>query len=122
MENLQELKAGAVVDIFTDPKTCTDLEGEAKLIERIWGATEGRELEYWSVKFINDGFKANRFIKPTTTQPEKTPLTLDLTPEELSTLHGLLLMSRSHIGFDARDLKAYKKVISAVENKLKSKA
>lgn len=46
--------------IYTDPVGQRLKEGEAYLIKKLW---EEKDLEFWKVEFVTDGFRCNRFIK-----------------------------------------------------------
>jgi hypothetical protein len=54
----RDFKKGDIVQIFQDPITREDFEGEAELLEK---HTEDFEQEFWKVKF-NDGDIRQRWI------------------------------------------------------------
>jgi hypothetical protein len=58
---MKKLTKGQVVMIYEDPVTELKPEGKARLIVREGVGRNG--LETWKVRFIDDGFTANRIIK-----------------------------------------------------------
>lgn len=50
---------GDIVQIYLDPITRKDLEGEAELIKLLGGTYYN---EFWEIKFCNDGQSAYRWI------------------------------------------------------------
>ena len=50
--------------IYTDPETKSKKEGEAKLLKLLETQIPGykKNMEYWKVKFLSDGFICDRFI------------------------------------------------------------
>jgi len=55
------MEKGDIVTIYDDPLTESNPEGKAELITRL--NTDGFNQEYWSVRFIEDGYKTARWIK-----------------------------------------------------------
>ncbi len=59
------MKKGAVVMIYSKPLTLEKPEGKATLVKRITkGEHPNAACDYWQVRFISDGFIADRFICP----------------------------------------------------------
>lgn len=52
-ERTEEMKKGDIVNIYQDPITQTDLEGEARLIEE-FSPDVGSGLSIWTVEFLDD--------------------------------------------------------------------
>lgn len=61
---LQLKKDKEPIEIYTDPLTEKELEGKAVLIDyvRDMGVYNGHDVERWRVKFVSDGFVADRTI------------------------------------------------------------
>ena len=57
------MKQGDIVTIYEDPFTRKKPEGKAKLLALLEAAKRPRDLQRWSVKFLSDGFIAERFIQ-----------------------------------------------------------
>lgn len=55
------MKKGDIVSIYEQPLSRTGFEGKARLISYIQQLDMG--VEYWRVKFIDDGQIASRAIK-----------------------------------------------------------
>jgi hypothetical protein len=55
-------KKGQTVMVYEDPYTRAKPEGKARLLG-FHGATY-HPLEYWSVRFLSDGFVTDRWINP----------------------------------------------------------
>jgi hypothetical protein len=53
------MKKGDIVTIYEDPITQEKPEGEAQLIVK---ENVSDELQYWKVKFLDDGFVCERWI------------------------------------------------------------
>lgn len=47
-----KFKKGQIVDVYSDPLTGEEWEGEAELLKLI---RIGRDFHYWKVKFVDDG-------------------------------------------------------------------
>lgn len=56
------LRRGQIVQVFEDPSTEKRFEAEAKLISKSKTRYAGG-LEYWRVEFLDDGFRAMRWLK-----------------------------------------------------------
>ena len=56
---MPKLIKNTVVKVYSDPISCEKLEGQAKLLKFIRAE---EKLEYWTVRFIKDGFKTDRLI------------------------------------------------------------
>jgi len=50
-----------VVNIYADPGTQHEIEGQAKLVNLLWTDTQGNR-ERWSVRFLDDGFVTDRWV------------------------------------------------------------
>ena len=61
---MAKLIKNTIVKVYEDPITCKKLEGEAKLLDYISTNHEAtsNETQYWTVRFIKDGQKVDRFI------------------------------------------------------------
>jgi len=59
------MKAGDTVMIYEDPLTERKSEGKALLVSRhsVDGPFNGRSLEHWKVRFINDDDKKRTFFR-----------------------------------------------------------
>jgi uncharacterized protein with PIN domain len=60
---IEIMKQGDIVTIYEDPFTRKKPEGKAKLLVLIEAARRPRDFQRWSVKFLSDGFVAERFIQ-----------------------------------------------------------
>jgi len=63
------MRAGDKVKIYTDPLTEERVEGEAELLKDLNLGAEGA-LEFWRVRFLDDGFEASRLVKRKEDQDE----------------------------------------------------
>jgi len=55
------MKKGQTIMIYTDPETKSKKEGNAKLLKLLKSGYQNN-IEYWTVKFLSDGFICNRFV------------------------------------------------------------
>ncbi len=55
---------GDIIRVFNDPHFCKNFEGKAELLEFL--NIKGLLQEYWEVKFLSDGFVADRWINTIT--------------------------------------------------------
>ena len=63
------MQIGDEVMIYTDPLTEQSLEGKAELLNNLELMAEG-DLEFWRVRFLDDGFEASRLVKRKDSQCE----------------------------------------------------
>lgn len=60
-EEEEPMEKGDIVKVYHDPVACKNLEGPAKLLKDL-GTKGGFKQEYWTVKFLDDDFVADRWI------------------------------------------------------------
>ena len=59
------MKPNDIIEVFEDPITRKNSEGKAKLLKCLNSDMElrdGRQLEYWEVEYLDDGFTTGRVI------------------------------------------------------------
>jgi len=61
---MKELKKGDTVEVFSDPLTCLQSEGKAKLLRPAHPGRDNDKIENWVVKFKSDGFEPINILKP----------------------------------------------------------
>ncbi len=61
---MTKLIKNTIVKVYEDPITCEKSEGQAKLLQyhRTIKESSDSELEFWTLRFISDGVKVERFV------------------------------------------------------------